>query len=277
MKDIIFPALAMGGVGLLLGALLAFASKIFAVEKDERAEAITEVLPGANCGSCGYAGCSAYAKAISSDNAKINACSPGGQKVSDKIAEIMGVASEAVEEKCAVVLCNGTEEVASDKYNYEGVQDCVAAAALQGGGHKSCSYGCLGYGSCSTVCKNNAITIENGIAVVDMEKCGGCGECEKACPKKLIKIVSKAAKYIVKCNSCDKGADMKTKCSVGCIGCKICEKNCPVEAIKVENNHAMIDYAKCIGCGICAEKCPKKIIVALTQEENKVEKCNEEA
>ena len=116
MKDIIFPALAMGVLGLVLGALLAVASKIFAVEKDERAEAITEVLPGANCGSCGFAGCSAYATAVSEGKAKINACCPGGQKVADEIASIMGVASEAVELKKAVVLCNGTEDVAADKY-----------------------------------------------------------------------------------------------------------------------------------------------------------------
>jgi len=272
MTDIFFPALAMGAIGLFLGILLAFASKIFAVEKDERAEAITEVLPGANCGSCGYAGCSAYAAAISSKGAKINACSPGGQQVADAIAEIMGVQAEAVEEKCAVVLCHGETETATDKYIYEGIEDCSLEATLQGGGHKACAYGCLGFGSCAEVCQNNAIKIENGIAVVDYDKCGGCGECEQACPKKLIKIVKKSTKYIVKCSSCDKGADMKAKCSVGCIGCKICEKNCPVQAITVENNHAVIDYDKCIGCGICAEKCPKKIIIELHPEEKKVEK-----
>ncbi len=261
MKDIIFPALAMGAIGLVLGSLLAVASKIFAVQKDEKMELITEALPGANCGSCGYAGCSAYAAEISSGNAKINLCSPGGQKVSDAIAEIMGIASEAVEEKRAVVLCNGNNETATDKYNYEGVLDCAAAASLQGGGHKACEYGCLGYGNCALACQNNAITIENGIAVIDKEKCGGCGECEKACPKNLIKIVNSNAKYVVKCSSCDKGADMKEKCQVGCIGCKICEKNCPSDAIKVDNNHAVIDYEKCIACGICAAKCPKKIIV----------------
>ena len=276
MTNIIFPALAMGAIGLVLGILLAFASKIFAVEKDERAEAIAEILPGANCGSSGYAGCSAYAAAISSDGAKINACSPGGQKVSDAIAEIMGVQSEAVEEKVAIVLCHGEKEFADNKYIYEGVEDCNVEVTLQGGGHKACTYGCLGFGSCAAVCQNNAISIENGIAVVDYDKCGGCGECEKACPKKLIKIVKRSAKYVVKCNSCDKGAEMKAKCTVGCIGCKICEKNCPTEAIKVENNHAIIDYDKCIGCGICAEKCPKKIIMELNPKEQKVEECSKE-
>lgn len=276
MKDIIFPALALGALGLVLGALLAIASKIFAVEKDERAEAISEVLPGANCGSCGYAGCSAYAAAISCGNAAINACNPGGQTVSDAIAEIMGVESAQVEEKCAVVLCSGTTDVATDKYIYDGVADCAAAAALQGGGQKACDYGCLGFGNCAAVCRNGAITVENGIAAIDTDKCGACGECVAACPKNLIKIMPKSAKYVVKCQSCDKGAQMKTKCTVGCIGCKICEKNCPADAIKVENNHAVIDGKKCIGCGLCAEKCPKKIIMPFVKEEKCVEECSKE-
>lgn len=260
MNEILFPALAMGAVGLALGALLAAASKIFAVEVDERAKEIEEVLPGANCGSCGFAGCSAYAGAISGGEAKINCCSPGGQAVSDKIAEIMGMESETVEEKIAFVCCDGNSENAFDKYNYTGELDCVAVTGLQGGGDKECAYGCLGYGSCIKVCSRNAISIKDGIAVVDYEKCGGCGECEAVCPKKVIRIIPKKYKYIVKCLSCDKGAVMKEKCAVGCIGCKICEKNCPQQAITVDNNCANIDNEKCIDCGVCAEKCPKKII-----------------
>lgn len=265
MNEILFPALAIGAVGLVLGALLAVASKIFAVEKDEKAEAIAEVLPGANCGSCGFAGCSAYADEISKGNAKINCCSPGGQAVSDKIAEIMGVTAETVEEKVAVVICEGTNENASSKYNYEGMDDCKAVARLQGGGEKNCSYGCLGHGTCAKVCTRGAITMKDGIATIDREKCGGCGECAEVCPKKVIRIVPKNSTYVVKCASCDKGAAMKEKCSVGCIGCKICEKNCPNQAITVVDNHAVIDYEKCTGCGICAEKCPKKIIVEMSK------------
>lgn len=276
MKDILYPVLSMGALGLVLGALLAVASKIFEVPKDERAEAIAEVLPGANCGSCGFAGCSAYASAISKDGAKINVCGPGGQSVADKIAEIMGVESEQVEEKVAVVRCNGTKDVAFDKFTYCGVSDCGAVVSLQGAGQKACDYGCLGFGSCVKVCCREAISIVDGIAVIDTEKCGGCGECVEVCPKNLIELVPKTTKYVVKCQSCDKGAQMKEKCSVGCIGCKICEKNCEFGAIKVENNHAVIDYSKCTGCGICAQKCPKKIIKAVSKEENPVEECNKE-
>lgn len=266
MKEIILPALAMGGVGLLLGALLALASKLFAVEKDERAEAINEVLPGANCGSCGFAGCGAYAEAVSKGEAQINCCSPGGQSVADSIAEIMGVKSEAVQEKIAIVFCNGTQDVAYEKYEYAGNPDCLSVSKTQGGGPKACTYGCLGYGTCISVCSRDAISIENGIAVIDREKCGGCGECALVCPKQLIKIVPKSITYYVKCQSCDKGAAVKDKCSVGCIGCKICEKECPAEAIKVVNNCAVIDYEKCISCGLCAEKCPKKIIAEKSKD-----------
>ncbi len=260
MNEILFPALAMGGVGLVLALLLAVASKIFAVEVDERAVAITEVLPGANCGACGFAGCGAYADAVSSGNAKPNLCSPGGQAVTDKIAGIIGVKAEAVEEKCAVVCCDGKDEVATQKYEYTGEADCVCASKVQGGGAKDCTYGCLGLGTCAKKCGNGAISIVDGIAQIDYKKCGGCGECAAACPKNIINIVSKKQKYVVKCASCDKGAEMKQKCSVGCIGCKICEKNCPAGAIKVKNNLASIDYKKCINCGLCAVKCPKKII-----------------
>lgn len=260
MSEILFPAIMMGCIGLVLGALLAVASKIFAVKVDERAQEIASVLPGANCGSCGFAGCSAYASAVSEGKAKANCCSPGGQTVANEIARIMGVEAEAVETKIAVICCDGREEVAFSKYEYVGEEDCVAASKVQGGGEKACSFGCLGLGSCAKVCQNGAITIKDGIAHIDYEKCGGCGECAEVCPKKIIKIVPQKQKYVVKCASCEKGAAMKEKCTVGCIGCKICEKNCPAGAITVENNLAVIDNEKCIDCGLCVEKCPKKII-----------------
>ncbi len=260
MNEIIIPAIAMGALGLALGLLLAFASKIFAIKVDERVTLVTEALPGANCGSCGFAGCGTYANSIVNEGAKINCCSPGGQKVADTIAQIMGVSKEAVDEKRAIVLCAGTKDNALDKYNYVGENSCIAVSKLPGGGQKSCEFGCLGLGTCATVCSHDAISIVNNIAVVDGDKCGGCGECANVCPKNIITIVSKKNKIIVKCKSCDRGAVVKEKCIAGCIGCKICEKNCPAGAITVTNNCASIDYEKCTQCGLCVEKCPKNII-----------------
>jgi len=259
MNQIIFSVLIVGGIGLIFGCILAFASFIFKVEEDERIGQISESLPGANCGACGYAGCSAYAMAVVNDNAPLNACNAGGSTVTEKIAKIMGGTAEAAESMTAVVQCLGTCEAASDKYIYQGISDCVAAAKL-GGGAKACAFGCLGLGSCAKVCQFDAVSISGGIAHIDPDKCVACGKCIEKCPKNIITLVPKKKKYVVKCSSTDKGAVTMKACSVGCIGCKLCEKNCPSSAIKVENNLARIDYSLCTNCGICAEKCPKKII-----------------
>lgn len=260
MSNVISAVLIVGGIGLIFGCILAFASFVFKVEEDERVGKISECLPGANCGACGYAGCSAYATAVVEQNAPINACSVGKDSVVEKIAQIMGKTAESSEQKTARVLCAGECEVAIDKYIYEGMVDCVAAAKLAGGA-KACRYGCLGLGSCVKECQFDAIKIINGVATIDSDRCVACGKCVKKCPKNVISIVPKKQNYIVSCSSLEKGAFTTKKCTVGCIGCKICEKNCPVSAIKIENNLARIDSNLCIGCGVCAEKCPKKIIL----------------
>ncbi len=261
MTEILIPALAIGAVGLALGALLAVAAKVFHVEVDERIEKITGCLSGANCGGCGYAGCSAYASAIVNDGAPIDKCSAGGQAAVNAIAEIMGVEATDVEPVRAVVMCSGVRDVAPDSYDYYGVADCLAASKLQGGGPKGCSYGCLGYGKCIDACSEGGISIVNGVATIDSNSCIGCGGCKNVCPKHIIELVPKKYKIYVKCKSCDKGPAMKNKCSVGCIGCRLCEKSCPSGAITVANSLASIDYSKCTQCGLCVEKCPRHIII----------------
>ena len=259
MSQIISAVLTVGGTGLIFGCILAFASFIFKVDEDERIGLIEAELPGANCGGCGYAGCSAYAAAVAQGSAPPNACTVGKAAVAEKIAEIMGCEAVAAEPTSAVVLCSGTCDLAPDKYQYSGIPDCAAANKLSGGA-KSCSYGCLGLGSCVSVCQFGAIYIKDGIAHIDSEKCTSCGKCVKACPKNIIAILPKKQKYIVKCNSEDSGAKTSKQCKAGCIGCRICEKNCPSGAVKIENNLARIDYSLCTSCGICMDKCPKKII-----------------
>lgn len=261
MSGIIQAILIVGGTGLIFGAILAFASFIFHVEEDERIGQIAAELPGANCGGCGYAGCSAYASAVVSHGAPVNACSVGKASLAEKIAAIMGVDAVASEPTSARVLCNGTCSVALDKYEYAGISDCASANKLAGG-RKSCPNGCLGLGSCAEVCQFDAISIVDSIAHINPEKCVSCGKCVEACPKKIISIMPLAQKYFVKCSATTPGAATNKNCSVGCIGCKICEKNCPTQAIKVENNLAVIDYSLCTSCGLCAEKCPKKIIIS---------------
>lgn len=256
---ILLPVLIFIGLGLLMGALLALASKLFAVKKDEKAEAIKECLPGANCGGCGYSGCDAYAAAVSAGDAPVNKCSVGGAEASSKIAQIMGVdAGEQVRMR-AQVMCSGTGEYAKKKYIYEGIDDCVAASKI-GGGDKMCKNGCIGLGTCVRACPFDAIVVENGVAAVDYSKCKGCGICVSACPKGIIKLIPFDAKHWVGCMSVDDGKNTRKVCDVGCISCKLCQKNCPAGAINVDNFVASIDYDKCTGCDICTDKCPRHII-----------------
>ena len=261
VRAIIFAAVVVGGVGILIGFFLGVSGEKFKVEVDEREVAVTEALPGNNCGGCGYAGCSGLAAAIVKGEAPVNQCPVGGAPVAAKIGEIMGVKAEEGERKAAFVKCAGTCEKANQDYEYTGVQDCAAMAFVPNGGPKSCNYGCLGFGNCVKACPFDAIHVVDGVAVVDKDACKACGKCVAACPKHLIELLPVSAKHIVQCSSKDKGKDVMKACSVGCIACHLCEKNCPSDAVHVVDNVAYIDQEKCTKCGLCAEKCPKKIIL----------------
>ncbi|HIW49309.1 MAG TPA: RnfABCDGE type electron transport complex subunit B [Firmicutes bacterium] len=260
ITSILYPVLCVGGLGVVLGAGLGYAGKIFEVKEDPRLEQVLECLPGANCGGCGYPGCSGMASAIVSGKAPVNGCPVGGAKSAAAIAKVMGVAVEETAPKVAFVKCHGTCDKSVNKYVYEGISDCAMANQLAGGGAKGCSFGCLGLGSCVKACAFDAIHIVDGVAKVDETKCTSCGNCVKACPKHLIEIVPQAQQTRVACSSQDTGKEVMANCQVGCIACRICEKNCKFDAIYVINNVAVIDYTKCKDCGLCAMKCPKHAI-----------------
>lgn len=255
----LIPALILGVSGLAAAVLLTVASKVFYVEVDERVEKISQSLPQANCGACGYAGCADYADAIVNSGAPTNLCRPGGADAAQKIAGVLGTAAAEVVPMAAVVRCSGDCNATKTKFDFDGVQSCKAVKRFYSG-NGSCKYGCIGLGDCMAVCEHDAIRIENGIAKVIPNRCGACGQCAAVCPNSLISIRPLAKHIDVFCSSKDNGKITKMVCDNGCIGCRICEKKCPNGAILVNDFHASIDYEKCTNCGECMKACPKKVI-----------------
>ena len=269
MENILYAIGILGGLGLIFGAVLAIASKVFYVETDPRLDKLNECLPGANCGGCGYAGCGGYAEAVLNGEAPIGKCASGGNECAQEMAAIMGVEAGEVTRKVALVRCSGEKSYDKDgnltkgarvKAEYEGFHDCLAASKVGGNGPLSCKFGCLGYGSCVKVCKYGAISVVNGVARVDEDLCVGCMACANACPRNLIVPVEPNRNVVIACASLAKGAVTTKGCTVGCIGCSLCKKICPKDAITIEKNLAQIDYDKCDNCGLCATVCPKHLI-----------------
>ena len=267
--DILIAIAILGGLGLVFGLVLAAASKVFYVETDPRLDQLNACLPGANCGGCGFAGCGAYAEAVLKGEAPVGKCASGGNEAAKAMAAIMGVEAEEVTRKVAMVRCSGARTFDAEgnltkgakmKATYEGFHDCLAASKVGGSGPLSCKFGCLGYGSCTKVCKYGAISVKNGVAVVDEDLCVGCMACAQVCPRKVITAVEPDRNVIIACNSLAKGAVTNRACTIGCIGCGKCMKTCPSGAITITNNLAQIDYSKCTNCGQCATVCPKGLI-----------------
>lgn len=251
--------LSLGGIGLLAALALGVAAKKFAVEVDPRELAILEVLSGANCGACGYPGCSAYAKAVTSGEAGPNLCPAGGAGTVAQIAHIMGIKATIAEPEVAVVCCQGDNRKAQSKYRYLGIDDCNAAQKIADG-PKACPGGCLGFGTCARVCPFGAIEMTaDGLAVVNREKCTGCKKCVSACPRQVIRMTPLAATVHVLCNSHDKGAQVRKYCQIGCIACHICQKTVP-EAYLVEDFLARAVYPQHAAAAAAVVKCPTKCI-----------------
>lgn len=253
--NILWAIIALAGLGVLFGLILDVAEKKFAVKKDDRVEKVRACLAGANCGACGYPGCDGFAEAVVKGEAPVNGCTAGGAKTAAGVAEVMGVSAVSDTPRVARVICQGECGVSKERYVYDGYTSCQMAAQMVGG-PKLCRYACVGLGDCMDVCKFDAIHIENGLAVVDQNKCTACGLCEKACPRHVIQLKPKDASVLVRCQNSDAGRLAREECMKACIACKRCEKACKYDAIHVENGYASIDVEKCTRCGECAKVCP---------------------
>lgn len=262
---ILIAVISLGVIGAIGAIILYLASKKFEVYEDPRIAQVQEILPAANCGGCGYPGCSGFATAcVNSESLDGLFCPVGGSEVMGKVAGILGKEASSADATVAVVRCNGTCEARPKINQYDGVKSCAVASSLYGG-ETGCSFGCHGYGDCVTVCNFDAIFINpvTGIAEVIEDKCTSCGACVKACPKNLIEIRKKGPKscrIFVSCMNKDKGVIAKKACANACIGCSLCFKECAFDAIKIENNLAYIDHNKCRLCRKCVDVCPTNAI-----------------
>lgn len=271
MNFILIAVIVLGGIALVSAVVLYVCSKKFAVHEDPRLAQVSALLPGANCGGCGYPGCSGMAAALvkGADAGSLDGlyCPVGGASVMGQVADLLGMAVANTEPKVAVVRCNGTCELRPRIAGYDGLRTCTAMHSC-GAGETACGYGCLGCGDCVKACAFGAITInpETGLPEVDEEKCTGCGACAKACPRHIIELRKKGVKgrrVYVRCVNKDKGAAAMKACKAACIGCGKCEKECQFGAITIENNVSYIDADKCRLCRKCVEACPTHAIIAV--------------
>lgn len=258
---ILTAVVVLGAIGVIFAIVLYFVAQKFKVVEDPKIDEIAEVLPGANCGGCGKAGCRAMAEAfVKQGNMDGLKCPAGGDAVAEKVAAILGCTPEVSEPQIAVVRCNGTCSNAKAKNNYDGLKSCAFANSVYAG-ESGCMFGCLGYGDCTRACSFGGIVInpETGLPEVDPDKCTACGACAKACPRSVIEIRNRGRKdmrVFVACRNKEKGGVAKKACDAACIGCGKCAKTCPFGAITVENNLAYIDFNICKSCRKCVAECP---------------------
>ncbi len=270
MNFILIAVIVLGAIALIAAVILYVVSKKFAVHEDPRIGQVAELLPGANCGGCGFPGCSGMADALvkGADKGSLEGlnCPVGGAEVMGKVADLLGMAMANTEPMVAVVRCNGTCEHRPRIAQYDGLQSC-AAMNVCSAGETGCGFGCLGCGDCVAACQFDAIHMnpETGIPEVDDDKCTSCGACVKACPRHIIELRKKGPKnrrVFVSCVNKDKGAVAMKACKAACIGCGKCAKECKFDAITIENNVSYIDFNKCRLCRKCVDACPTKAIHA---------------
>ncbi len=265
MNPIVVAVVVLAVIGISSGLILYYIAEKFKVDEDPRIDEIEEVLPGGNCGACGYPGCRQFAEAVAmADSLDGYFCPVGGNDVMAEIAQILGVEVVEHEKELAVVRCAGSSEFRPLTNEYDGPSSCALEHALYSG-HTECQYGCLGHGDCVAACEFDAIYMDpvTDLPVVVEDKCTACGACVEACPRDIIElrpVGKKSRRIYVACVSEEKAGLTSKACKVGCIGCGNCEKACEFDAITIENNLSYIDPAKCRLCRACVSVCPTESI-----------------
>jgi len=241
---VLVSALILGGVGLTFGTLIAVANKKLKVDEDPRIDAVDEILPGSNCGACGYAGCRSFAEGVVGGEVQPAACTQMSADAIEAVADFLGVEAGEAQKRVARLLCAGGSAVAGQEAEYVGAQSCIAAAGVAGGG-KGCSWGCLGLADCVVVCDYDAIHMnEQELPVVTPELCTACGDCVEACPKELLVIMPLEHSLLVQCRSALEGDAAEALCAVACTGCGKCVADAAPGLIEMVRGLPVIDYSK---------------------------------
>jgi Na+-translocating ferredoxin:NAD+ oxidoreductase subunit B len=267
-STVLITIISLSLLAFMSAVILYFVAQKFKVFEDPRIDIVQALLPAANCGGCGFAGCRNMAEAlVKADSFEGLYCPVGGAPVMAEAAKILGKTAPVVDPTVAVLKCNGSPEYSPRTSQYNGASDCRISNSLYIG-ETDCSYGCLGNGDCERACAFNALHMDplTGLPVIIDDKCVSCGACVKACPRHLIELRKKAKKdrkIFVACSNCDKGGPARRACKVACIACNKCVKVCEFNAITIENNLAYIDASKCTFCRKCAPECPTNAILEL--------------
>ncbi|HHC72275.1 MAG TPA: Fe-S cluster protein [Thiotrichales bacterium] len=266
LSDVFHAVLFMGGLGLLLSLLLAIANRRLWVFEDPRIDQVEEMLPHANCGACGTAGCRPFAEALVRGDLNPALCTVNPPDENLRIARFLGVEAAHVERRVARLACAGGIHVARMRAHYEGIGSC-RAAALVGGGPKRCAWGCLGLADCETVCDFDAISMNGfGLPVVDAERCTACGDCVEVCPKDLFSLEPVSHRLWVACRNRLDGDEAEADCEVACTACERCVKDSPEGLIEIRDHLAVIDYRKNrLASPVVVQRCPTGAIVWLDQ------------
>jgi Na+-translocating ferredoxin:NAD+ oxidoreductase RNF subunit RnfB len=268
LVSILIAAAFMAALGLLLAASLALANKRLAVLEDPRIDQVEELLPHANCGACGTAGCRQFAEKLVQGKVDPGQCTVNSREMNQVIAKFLGVELGKHEKRVARLACAGGTHVARTRARYSGLSSCRAAALVSGGG-KGCTWGCLGFGDCEQVCEFDAIRMNQyGLPVVDVGACTACGDCVEICPKQLFSIHPVSHRLWVACKNQDLGDEAEAACEVVCTACGRCAQDAPEGLVKIERNLAVVDYGKnALASQVAIERCPTGAIVWLDDRE----------
>ena len=269
MRQILLSIFSLGGLALIFGVILSVLDKKLKIEEDSKTEEILGILPGINCGACGFKGCRDFAQKVAKEKSLFGGCLPGGEEVNKKIADLLGIKPEGASSKKIVVLCSAEFGEKLSSFEYKGPESCFLANVSLA--NIDCKYGCLGFGDCVRACPTQALRVEKAKIVVDYKKCIGCGKCVRACPRGILKLVDREDKLFVACSNPEDALSTKEVCKKGCIGCGLCTKLIKESPFYLEEGLSKIDYQKAKAlnpedASKIRERCPTKVIKLLQEE-----------